>query len=130
MIFDLIFKTKAGRFILFGSANTVFSYLVFFMLFVFFGLGEALSLGVSFFWGVLFNFLGHKKIVFRTDKGEFFLFIAFYLLLYLMNLAFLSYFSKFGDFSPVAVQFALLPFVAIISFLGSRRILEGKPSKG
>jgi len=104
------------RFIVVGIANTGFYYIVY-SGFVFFGIDYKLSVLFATIIGVLFSFKTFGKYVFNnSDKKLIFRFISVYIVLYFLNISFITLFDIVIKNYYISGFIATI-FCAIISFL-------------
>jgi putative flippase GtrA len=105
---------KFITFLLVGTVNTAFSYLVFVLLF-FLGFHYSLATFLAIALGILFNFKTTGRLVFQsTDNGLFFKFFSVYLVLYLVNTASLWAFNqiRFNLYYANAIMTLPMAFMA------------------
>jgi len=104
------------RFVLVGAINTGFYYIIY-SGFIFFGIDYKLSVLLATIIGVVFSFKTFGKYVFNnSDKKLIFRFISVYLLLYFLNVLFITLFNIFLKNYYISGFIATI-FCAIISFI-------------
>lgn len=83
----LIKRKKIINFLTAGLFNTIFGYILFVTL-IFFKFDYKLSLFLSYFFGILFNYFSYKNIAFgyKFNKSSFIRFILSYIIVYNINL--------------------------------------------
>ena len=107
---------KFLRFIFAGLANTVFGILIFWVAEM--ALGETwLSLLISLVSGIVFNFINYGKFVYKfLDIKIFPKFVVSYMLIYILNLYLLKYFSNEKIYIVLLQGVLALP-VALFSYI-------------
>ncbi len=107
------------RFLLTGVVNTLFSYCVFSLL-LFIGVGAFSALLIASGSGILFNFQTIGRLVFRRhDTRMIFRFVGVYVVVFVFNWLALKALMDLGV-SGYLAQAALVPLVAVMSFLGHK----------
>lgn len=105
------------RFILTGGINTFLGWCVFSLTFLICK-NEAISLFSSILFALIFNFLSHGIVVFRSlPFSRYFIFALVYFLLYLINYFILKIILHLSGFSPILIQLLVVPIIAILSFI-------------
>jgi putative flippase GtrA len=105
-----------------GGLNTLVGYGLF-AIFVLVGLSLTVALTFATILGVLFNFQSIGRLVFRSDhRGRLPRFIIVYAVQFGINLGLLHALHAAG-LSPLLSQLAILPPLAIASFLAMRRFV-------
>lgn len=105
------------RFILIGGLNTFLGWCVFSLTFLICK-NEAISLFSSILFALIFNFLSHGIVVFRSlPFSKYFIFASVYFLLYFVNYFILRIVLHLSNFSPILIQLLVVPIIAILSFI-------------
>lgn len=109
-----------------GVLNTAFGYSLFALL-VFAGLHRGLALFVATCAGVLFNFFSTGRIVFgNRDASRLPRFVATYVAVYLVNLAFMEILIGAGTGVYVGGAIAMLLATVVAYLLQSRLVFKGE----
>ncbi len=104
------------KFLSVGVLNTLFGYGIF-ALFLFLGLHYSLALLFGTVLGVVFNFFTTGRIVFQNNNNLLiFKFVGVYIIIYFLNLLFLTIFDM-NHFNLYIGGLLLLAPMAILSFL-------------
>lgn len=121
---DLIDNTFI-RFLIVGSINTLFGYLIF-VLFIYLNVHYTMAALLSTILGILFNFKTTGRLVFgNKDNMLIFKFFGVYTITYLINIAALRVF-KLYKFDMYLAGFLLLPPTAVIAFtLNKKFVFKG-----
>jgi putative flippase GtrA len=107
-------------FLLVGALNTIFGYSVY-AIFLFIGLHYASAAFLATCIGVLFNFKTTGRIVFQNTKNVLlFKFIFVYMLIYLINIVFLSMLLSMGINAYIGGAITILPMALLGFFLNQR----------
>lgn len=106
---------KFVKFLCVGAINTLFGYVIY-ALFLLIGLHYSLALLFGTIIAVIFNFNTTGRIVFNnTNNRLIFNFISIYIIIYLINLVFLTIFNYFNINLYIGGLFMLMP-MAILGF--------------
>lgn len=125
LIDNLIFslEPKIIRFLIAGSINTMFNYLLFVGL-IAVGLHYSLAVLLCTAFSILFNFKTFGKFVFNnSDNRLIFKFITVYALLYCINVLTLGNLKHFMNIYLASAL--LIPPLALLSFLLNSRFVFG-----
>ena len=116
MDFRLIDK-KLVKFIFTGVVNTIFSYLIFVVIFFLTGQKEV-TLTISFIIGILFNYYTISSYVFESthNNKKIRYFFLVYLLLYMLNLIHLFITVNLFNFDVYLSQLITLIYLPLLSF--------------
>lgn len=99
-----------------GALNTLVGYALY-AVFILCGFTVAYALGGATALGVVFNYFSTGKLVFRnTGLQKLLLFIAAYIVIYLVNLVLIKLLQSIG-LGPLAAQAILLAPIAVLSFI-------------
>jgi putative flippase GtrA len=114
--FRLIDK-KLVKFIFTGVVNTIFSYLIFVVIFFLTGQKEV-TLTISFIIGILFNYYTISSYVFESthNNKKIRYFFLVYLLLYMLNLIHLFITVNLFNFDVYLSQLITLIYLPLLSF--------------
>lgn len=108
-------RGQVFRFLVVGSANTAFSYSIY-SLGIYFGLRYYLASLIALILGILLSFVTQGRLVFGANlKGRFWIFVAVWAALYLVNIAAIGILSTFGVNYYWAGFAALIP-TTLLSF--------------
>jgi len=112
----LIDKKKIN-FLLIGILNTIFGYALY-SLFIYIELNYKLALLLSYFFGIVFNFLSYKIFVFKINYSyaRFAKYFCSYLITYYINILLLSQLNLFVENFYLSQIFSL-PFVIIVTWV-------------
>ena len=114
--------TSFMRFVLTGGLNTGFGYASYAAL-VLTGMPLWLAVTGSTMLAIVFNFYSYGGLVFRqTSRSYMPRFLAFYVVLGLMNYLCLKGMSHFG-IGPLVAQAILVPLLAIAGYAGLRHLV-------
>lgn len=117
-----VFRSQFIRFLFVGFINTIIGYGVFALL-LYSGLHYSLALFLATLFGISFNFKSTGIFVFNNKGNKLIIrFAAFYMVLYFINLAFVSAISLVIDNNYISAAITLLPMAAI-SFLMNKRFV-------
>jgi len=118
----MITKKEVFDFIKVGIINTLFYYSIY-ILFLGFGFTYFIAILVATIFGVIFNFKTFGKYVFfNEDKERFFIFVIAYIILYMINLTFVSIFNYWIDNYYLSGFIAIFPY-AFFSFYINKRFV-------
>ncbi|RXJ79180.1 hypothetical protein CRU95_14860 [Arcobacter sp. F2176] len=120
MIIKLVLKMINAKFIKFifvGVLNTIFSYIIFVLIF-YFSNNKEVTLTLSFVIAIIFNYLMISKYVFDDKKALYKLlkFFLVYLLLYIVNIVHLKVTVDFYGLNVYLAQFLTLLYLPLLSF--------------
>lgn len=119
---DRVELRRFVRFLLVGGVNTLVGYALFCTA-VLLGLPDGVALALATVGGVLFNFQTIGRLVFGEAGGRRMVpFVLVYAVQFLVNLAALRALGAAGV-GPLAAQAAMLPLLAVGSFLAMRRFV-------
>lgn len=119
---SIIMDTKFFRFLIVGSINTIFGYLMF-VLFIAFNFHYTIAVLLATILGILFNFKTTGKLVFEShDDRLLFKFVEVYSLLYVLNITALSILKSYQVDMYLAGTILLLP-MAFISYLLNKKFV-------
>lgn len=111
-----LIKNRLLRFLIVGVINTIFSYVVFVILFYFIE-NKEVAVTLSFIIAVLFNYQTISKLVFAdANQRKFILFISIYILTYLLNLLHLYITVDMYGLNVYFSQFITLLYLPLVSF--------------
>lgn len=120
------FDIQFIRFLLIGCLNTGFSYTIYAIL-LYFGLEYVTANFGALLLGIIFSFRTQGRLVFRNKNTKLFVrFAAFWCLIFLLNILFISLFLKTGLNAYWAGAFALVPSTVASYFV--QKVLVFGPS--
>ncbi|WP_129101905.1 GtrA family protein [Arcobacter sp. F2176] len=110
-------NAKFIKFIFVGVLNTIFSYIIFVLIF-YFSNNKEVTLTLSFVIAIIFNYLMISKYVFDDKKALYKLlkFFLVYLLLYIVNIVHLKVTVDFYGLNVYLAQFLTLLYLPLLSF--------------
>lgn len=122
-------RRQLARFVVVGSVNTLFSYLVY-SLFLFLGLPYQLANFLSLVVGILFSFKTQGRFVFGNRSNRLFgRFVASWLLVYVGSISLIGVMVRHGIDAYLA-GFLALPFTTALSFVVQKYVVfSGRPGK-
>jgi putative flippase GtrA len=110
------------RFLIVGGLNTAVNYGIYALL-VYLGLGYLLAATLSFVAGLVISFKSQRRFVFRSrGKHSFTLFVASWLLIYVIHVSMLGLLVRSGVDSYLAGALLLVP-TALLSFAVLRLVV-------
>lgn len=115
-------NSQFSKFVFVGVLNTIVGY-GFFAFFVLIGLHYSLALILSSVIGIIHSYFWNKYFTFKSFMRsffEFFRFVSVYLVIFLLNWAFLWIFVDIYSFNILQVQAGVIIFLTICSFLGHK----------
>jgi len=116
-------KYRLLRFLIIGVINTVFSYLVFAVLFYFIQQKEV-TVTLSFLIAILFNYQRISKYVFsESNEKKFITFLFVYLVVYILNLVHLWITVDIFHFNVYYAQILTLLYLPLISFYLNKKLV-------
>ncbi|QDD01767.1 GtrA family protein [Candidatus Methylopumilus planktonicus] len=123
--FKKIFNSTEIRFIFVGGVNTLFGFGLYSFL-IFLNFHFSLAAILSTILGILFNFktIG-VYVFFNNDKSLIFKFFLVYLIIYIMNISFISVVSKMGLSYYVAGALSTVP-LAFLSYILNKNYVFNK----
>jgi putative flippase GtrA len=126
--FKKIFNSTEIRFIFVGGVNTLFGFGVYSFL-IFLNFHFSLAAILSTILGILFNFktIG-VYVFFNNDKSLIFKFFLVYLIIYIMNISFISVVSKMGLSYYVAGALSTVP-LAFLSYILNKNYVFNKKNE-
>ncbi len=120
-----LWKLRPFRFLLVGAANTLFGYLLY-LIGLWIGLPYQAALAVATVLGAIFNFFTTGRIVFENRAlRKIFAFLAIYAVIYIANLALLTWAVHAGIAKTLA-QGLVLPFVVVLSYILNKYLVFGR----
>lgn len=102
-----------------GFVNTAFGYGLYALL-VFAGMNIFLAQMVATVFGVIFNYFGYSRVVFRDRRGSILQFVAAYIGQYLVSLVCLATLSKVTT-NPYAAGFGALVVTSLVFYVFLKR---------
>lgn len=113
------------KFLVVGFMNTVVGY-VLYVVFIAAGLAPQPALATAFTLGVMWNYMTFARLVFGTSGYRRLpLYGAVYLAVYVLNAGVLELLLNRG-LHPLLAQAVILPFAAVLTFLGVGKALTGR----
>ncbi len=110
------------KFLIVGGLNSLVGYCLF-ALFVVTGMASSFAVVAATTLGVIFNFASTGRVVFKSNPAAL---LPRYVIVYggqcIVNLALLRSLENAG-ISPLVAQAMLLPFMAILAFVGLRHLV-------
>lgn len=119
-LFNQVWSIQGIRFLVIGSINTGFSYLVY-VLFLFLGLDYPQANLLAMISGVLFGFLTNSKLVFKF-KGNFLKYLMLWFALYIVNIGIIWLFVSFNC-TPYLAGFLALPIITLFSYIAQKNLI-------
>jgi putative flippase GtrA len=117
-----MYNSQLFKFIVTGSINTLFYYLVY-SIFIFLEFSYHLSVLFATLIGVLFSFKTFGKFVFNNeDKSLIYRFISIYIVLYILNISFIFIFDNYLNNYYISGFFATI-LCAIFSFILNKKFV-------
>ena len=118
-------KYRLLRFLIIGGINTLFSYIVFFVLYYFIQQKE-ITVTLSFIIAVLFNFQTISRYVFSdSNEKKIIIFISIYFLGYILNLIHLWITVDIYHMNVYWAQILTLLYLPLLSFYLNKRFVYG-----
>lgn len=115
------------RFVLVGCLNTGFSYTIY-AIFLYFGFDYVSANFGALILGIFFSFRTQGRLVFRNKNNKLiFRFAAYWCLIFLLNILFISLFLKTGLNAYWAGAFALIPST-VASYFVQKILVFGSSS--
>jgi putative flippase GtrA len=115
-------KCQFVRFLFVGLINSIFGYGCF-SFFLYLGLHYSLALFFATVAGILFNFKSIGTLVFKSNDNRLvFRFIGSYSIIYLINAAGISAFSRVGLTPYISGAILILP-MAVLAFILNKRFV-------
>jgi len=114
-------KIEVTKFTLVGLANFVLTLIIFTFLLKVMGINYLLSLGISWFLGMLFSYTLNFIWVFKPEekllfKSRLIKFASAGLVSISLNMLALRYLVEHYNLDPFFTQFALIPFIVLFNF--------------
>ena len=117
----MMLNSQLFRFLLTGFLNTLFSYLVFVILYFFIQQKE-ITVTLTTIIAVLFNFQSYKKIVFKDSTHQkLLIFIAVYFFIYILSLIHLWVTVDMYHINIYIAQLIALSYMPFIGFYLNRK---------
>jgi putative flippase GtrA len=111
------------KFCFIGLEITIFSYLLFIVLFYFFSVNYIISSGIGFIGGVLLGFIFNKMYTFKSKRKNR-IALPQYFLVYLVSLivtmVLIRFFVENLNFHPLLSYLVIEPIIIAINFLGTK----------
>lgn len=114
-------KIEITKFTIIGFVNTVFTFIVFYLLLKILNINYIIALSITWILGIFFSYLFNFLWIFKPEqylqfKERFVKYLLCYFLSFALNIFILNYIVEHNNFEPLYVQTALIPFIAIFNF--------------
>lgn len=123
MIFNKVFFNQFYKYIIVGTFNFILTLGIYFVLIKVLKVNYLISFTITWLIGLIITYILNFLWVFKTAqkiefKKKLFKYFVVYFLSYMVNIVLLKHLVNEYNFDPYFIQFAIIPLVIIINFLG------------